>query len=300
MEVKTMAEERLKGDEKVKKISAVREMIKKKENLYLLLQPGSKRKKSFLVRSQMTKTCVACFHERTARWKDIVEGHQFDQDKLLQIRARIQRYSDSMKNFYETSNRAEVGEDQLQRQSFTFFRSVCEEYFPPGVFENFEFYNKWNNKYKTKYRTILIEDDGGLISVIGETDSTLYYCNVPLATWEDTNRTLSLQTSAEVGQALVEVKAFGELFTRTIREIPLIFSGILTSGLVWSLFLRTYGEDDFSYTRTIPISTYDATTKSIIPEKIEEVALLFMRHLSVISHLVSMVDKERKARLLLR
>jgi hypothetical protein len=266
------------------------------QKVVLDLQAQMQKKKRSLFGSQMTENCVACFHQMAQTCKQTAEADEFDQDKLIKIRALIQTYSESMKTLFERKKFAEMGKGQVQELSFALFKSVCEAYFPPRVLENFEFHNKSTCVQKTQYTTVLMEEDGGLIYVRGQTDSTLYYCDVPVATWEDKKLTLGLQTPAEIGQALVEVRAFGESFAKTARQIPLIFSGILTSGLAWSLFLRSYKDYDYSYTRTIPVSTYNATTKLIIPENINAVAILMMKHLDAISRLIDLVDKERKAR----
>jgi hypothetical protein len=67
-----------------------------------------------------------------------------------------------------------------------------------------------------------------------------------VATWEDKELTLGLQTPAEIGQRAFEVRAFGESLAKTARQIPVIFSGSLTPGLAWSLFLRSYKDYDYS------------------------------------------------------
>jgi hypothetical protein len=128
-----------------------------------------------------------------------------------------------------------------------------------------------------------------LTKVTGECDSTLLYGLIPVACWEDKNLTQKLTTPLEIGQAFAEVKGTSEIFKNSIRLAAPRFTGVLTSGLVWSLAIQEFRDGANLYTRTAPIETVIDGT--ISDENVNIVASLLIYHLETIQVLMEMIDE---------
>ncbi len=105
----------------------------------------------------------------------------------------------------------------------------------------------------------LIDGDGNIRPVNGETDSTLYYKGVPVGVWEDKNFDFQLANTAELAQAFAEVHYSAEEISK--RVSLRLCSGILTSGLNWTFILNSCRKGNIIHDRTIPVV-------SLIPHKL--------------------------------
>eukprot|EP00604_Paraphysomonas_vestita_P004441 CAMPEP_0174825186 /NCGR_PEP_ID=MMETSP1107-20130205/42519_1 /TAXON_ID=36770 /ORGANISM="Paraphysomonas vestita, Strain GFlagA" /LENGTH=447 /DNA_ID=CAMNT_0016056567 /DNA_START=2100 /DNA_END=3443 /DNA_ORIENTATION=- len=209
------------------------------------------------------------------------------------IKNEVMAHSTNMINLRRANQVDEV--TYVQPNSFRFFQKICQIY----LFEyqnEIELVNKTTNIGLTSYTTILACDNGEIFYVNGQTDSTLLYCGIPIATWEDKNLKLTLDSTTEIGQALVEVKANSEYFKGSIGLPPPRFTGILTNGLVWSLVIQSYSTESGKplYTRTLPISIYSkdetSTIITIVEENVNTVTSLLIYHLQTIQSLIHFVD----------
>ena len=75
------------------------------------------------------------------------------------------------------------------------------------------------------------------ILVTGQTDASVYYKDICVMTWEDKNLKEKIDSSSNLGQQYVEVKANAEKFLDFGNRQPPSFYGILTSGKNW-IFLN--------------------------------------------------------------
>jgi hypothetical protein len=181
--------------------------------------------------------------------------------------------------------------DYIQKESFQFFLKICRQYFPNNFQENITLVKKGpdSGPQGISYSTILRNNVDELTKVKGECDSTLLYGLIPVACWEDKNLTKTLTTPSEIGQAFAEVKGTSEIFKNSIRLTAPRFTGVLTSGLVWSLTIKEFRDGADLYTRTTPIETVKNGT--ISNENVDIVASLLIYHLETIQVLMEMIDE---------
>lgn len=274
----------------VQSVDLLHNLLQKVENVEHMLQKAHHSKDG----SKLSTDCVNYFKSRKIKPEKI----RPQPNPLFQfIKNEVMAHSTNMINLCRANKVDEV--TYVQPNSFCFFQKICQIYLFEYLNE-IELVNKTTNIGLTSYTTILTCDNGENFYVNGQTDSTLLYCGIPIATWEDKNLKLTLDSTTEIGQALVEVKATSEYFKSSIGLPPPRFTGILTNGLVWSLVIQLYSTESGKplYTRTLPISIYSrdetSTIITIVEENVNTVTSLLIYHLQTIQSLIHFVDLQNQ------
>jgi hypothetical protein len=226
--------------------------------------------------SELTSECVESFNFSSIPPSIITP---IPSDKRQAVKEQLILLTNKMIGFYEENNFDE--KLFVQPNTFNFLQTICELYLPsylPGL----RLVKKATDKVKTEYFADLFCADGKIIHVSGETDSTLLYWDIPVAIWEDKNLTFDLSTRSAIGQGLVEVMGTSRR-CREFVQLPLDrYTGILTTGLVWSLIIQSKGTQ---YITTVPIATYKKVNDIsylVDDDNIEIVTSLLIYHLQAI------------------
>ena len=181
----------------------------------------------------------------------------------------------------------------VQPYSFQLFREisliVLSEYA-----EDLRFECKKSNHVDTKYTTTLQSQEGKIIKISGETDSTMLYCDISISTWEDKSLDKSAKTMKEIGQPLAEVKGMAELFkARVGREAPKFF-GVLTTGLVWTMSSRVYSNGNVVFAKTSPINALNEQKNAIDDEGLNIITSFLLASLRSAEELIKIIDENGK------
>ena len=208
------------------------------------------------------------------------------------IREELLKYIITMTSFSMETTTSEI--DDLQEElTSQLFSNISEQYFSER-FQNEIVLAKRGFDSRTRYSTILRSNVGELTKVRGECDSTLLYGDIPVACWG--NRSVSnkqfFTTRPKAGtfaQAFAEIKGTSEHFQNAIGLAAPRFTGVLTSGLVWTLVIQEFYEGSHRYTDTSPIAML-SRTGTIVDGNVDIVASLLMYHLEATEVLMGMID----------
>jgi hypothetical protein len=175
--------------------------------------------------------------------------------------------------------------DDIQPLTFDFFEKTCQLYFPDLWNRGVMSLRKKNTDGDTYYHVNLIDESGHIHPVNGETDSTLYYKGIPVGVWKNKNFSFKMTNytnAPEVAQAFAELQySAGEISKRISQQLRLC-SGILTSGLNWTLMIKSCRKGNILHDRTIPICLIDTSQTPPVATNVDEVTKLVLFHLQVI------------------
>ena len=217
----------------------------------LLEKLVDKKKTSTKYGSSLNEECVQTFSA------PMIPGHliqKYDTDcHFLSVLSLVREYTFKMADLVGEGKTAEV--ENVQPVSLKLFRAiiliVLSEY---GELLRFEC--KGTSLSDTKYSTILTPP-GKVVTVRGETDTTMLYCQIPIGLWEDKILGKDGTTPKEIGQGLAEVKGMGERFHLHNGAQAPKFCGVFTTGLTWAVTYRTYEDGSVLFSRTVPITTWN-------------------------------------------
>jgi hypothetical protein len=240
--------------------------------------------------SRLSWNHVRCFNPSVCAPSTILPRHPNRNQLFGSIRKALFEYTQIMVSLLAEQKCDEV--TYIQEVSFQFFLNICRQYFPNNFQQNISLVKKGSKPghLDISYSTILRNNVDELTKVHGECDSTLLYGNIPVACWEDKNLTKELTSSSEIGQAFAEVKGISEIFKNSISLAAPRFTGVLTSGLVWSLTIQEFRDGENRYTRTTPIETA-SQNGTISGANVDIVASLLIYHLETIQVLMQMIDE---------
>jgi len=165
------------------------------------------------------------------------EISSIDTQTLSQCSDLLRRYADVMRDHKMNNQLHEV--TYVQPHSYQLIKDLFEVMIPQ-YYDRLQFI--WKEKVLTNYGTSIKLSDEKWVDVKGETDISVYYRDVCIFVWEDKNLSNTLNTPEEMCQIVVEVKGFAEKFKSTIGVEAQQFSGVETSGLVWTFCSRYFNE----------------------------------------------------------
>jgi hypothetical protein len=206
-----------------------------------------------------------------------------------EVAAKVKELAQRIMDLYLKDTKADEVKD-IQPLTFDFFEKTCKLYFPDLWNREDMCLAKKSTGDATHYHVNLVGDDGHIHPVSGETDSTLYYKGIPVGVWEDKNFDFQLTNTAEVAQAFAEVHySAGEISKRVSQQLGLC-SGILTSGLNWTLMIKSCHRGNIIHDRTIPISLIDTSQTPPVETNVDNVTKLLLFHLQVIQSNIQLIE----------
>jgi hypothetical protein len=114
----------------------------------------------------------------------------------------------------------------------------------------------------TKYSTTLFIGSDE-VKISGESDISIIFDNICILTWEDKELSKTLETPAEKGQILAEVKSFADYFFDQVNFEATIFCGVETTGLIWSFCHRYFVDGYATYLLSKPYEVKSGFEMSI-------------------------------------
>jgi hypothetical protein len=208
-----------------------------------------------------------------------------------EVKAEVRKLAQGLINLYLLKNKDADEVNEIQPLTFDFFEKTCQLYFP-DIWKNGQLSlanKKKDDDRDVSYRVNLFDDDGNCYPVKGETDSTLFYQGVPVGVWEDKNFNFQLSECGAVAQAFAEVYYSAREISNVSQQLRLC-SGILTSGLKWTLMIKSCLKGNILHNRTIPISLIDTSQTPPIETNVDYVTKLVLFHLQVIQSNIQLID----------
>jgi hypothetical protein len=202
-----------------------------------------------------------------------------------EVEAKVRELAQRLIELYLLKNTNADEVEDIQPLTFDFFEKTCQLYFPdlwntPKM--KLVKKNRGDDGVDTYYHVNLIDDDGMIHPVNGETDSTLYFQGLPVGVWEDKTFDSQLTNTAEVAQAFTQVHYTAGVISKRIEHQLGICSGILTSGLNWTLIIKSSVKGNIIHNRTRPISLIDTSQTPPVETNVDVVTRLVLFHLQVI------------------
>jgi hypothetical protein len=205
------------------------------------------------------------------------------------VAAKVADLAQRLIDLYKLKSTRADEVDDIQPLTFDFFEQTCQLYFP-DLWNRGDMFLRKKSTGDTYYHVNLIDESGHIHPVNGETDSTLYYQGIPVGVWEDKNFKLELTNVSEVAQAFAELHySAGEISKRVSQQLGLC-SGILTSGLNWTLMIKSCRKGNILHDRTIPIRLIDTSQTPPVATNVDEVTKLVLFHLQAIQANIRLID----------
>jgi hypothetical protein len=208
----------------------------------------------------------------------------------VEVEAKVRGLAQGLIELYLLKNTKADEVEDIQPLTFDFFEKTCQLYFSDIWNRGLMHLAKKGTSDHTRYHVNLIDDGGIIHPVKGETDSTLWYKGVPVGVWEDKNFNFQLTDTAEVAQALAEVHYSAGVISERIGKQVGLCSGILTSGLNWTLMMKSYVKGKIIHNRTIPISLIDTSQTPPVVTNVDGVTKLVLFHLQVIQSNINLIE----------
>jgi hypothetical protein len=239
----------------------------------------------------LSTECLACFKA------SILSVNRIDKCTTVahfeSVKALVVSYTEHMARLVEQGVHVDEVKN-VQSMSFELFTNICnivlEEY--AG---DFKIEKKDTSSIDLQYTTVLCAENGKVFHVSGETDATLLYCNTPIQTWEDKDLSKDATLTNEIAQPLAEVAGMAERFKGSVGVEAPNFWGVLTTGLVWTMSVRSFSEGRPVYTRTAPIKTWDCERRKINEDHVERITSLLLNALLSAEKLIKIVQRSQKS-----
>ena len=135
-------------------------------------------------------------------------------EKHEAIKEELIKFTNKMMKLLQENKCDEV--QFVQPNTFQFYREICRLYLSDY---DLRLVNRSIDQTSTEYSTTMYcTDNEEMVKIKGETDSTLLYCGVPVATWEDKRLDFDLLRHSARAQALAEVKGNSQRFRNCVKE----------------------------------------------------------------------------------
>ena len=237
--------------------------------------------------STLNSECLACFGAVLINEKHIVI--RSDDICFCQVKELVKTYTTRMHDLLVAGKTDEVV--FVQPLSIQLFRDISLVVLSEYV-KDLRFECKESSHIDTKYSTTLRSSSGKIFNIRGETDSTMLYSGISISTWEDKSLRMSAKSVQEIGQPLAEVKGMAELFkARVGREAPKFF-GVLTTGLLWTMSIRTYSNGNVVFANTNSINAWNDQKDIIDDEGLNVITSFLLASLRSAEKLIKIIVKK--------